>query len=428
MAHLLRVVEVATGASEVVLHEWSVAEGEAFDTGDVLATLETDKAVVDIEAESGGVLVKRLVSAGERADVGAPLALLAAPEERVTDVAAELRGLGVDAPTASCAAEEPGQPAPATDQPEDAAGDRAGRRESDGPVLPERIFASPLARRMAREAGVPVEDLVGTGPGGRIVKRDVRAAMARRTGRALDDAEARTTDRAAAVTKPTPAYVDSPHSSVRRATAARLSESKRSAPHFYLRGSVRVDALLALRRQLAEAEVKVSLNDLVVRAVALAHARVPEMNVIWMPDAVRSFSSVDIAIAVATERGLLTPVVHGADTMPLPALAAASADLVDRARRGLLRQHELEGGSITVTNLGMFGVEEFSAIINPPHSAILAVGAVRPEPVADEGVVAVRSVMRLGLAVDHRPVDGAVAAQWLRVLVQNLEEPLRLML
>jgi len=432
MARLLRVVEVATGSTEVMLHEWAVPERTGYSVGDVLATLETDKAVVDIEADADGTLVAHLATAGDTVEVGAPIALLASPGEQVPDLAAELRRLGVtaDAAAGSEAGREHRAVVPVPDQPSVS----LMSSQSSQPVTPaspssvrehpERVFSSPLARRMARDAGLTVSELVGSGPGGRIVKKDVRAAIERRGPVAVGPA---TTAPLTPSGSTTPPYVDVPHTGVRRATAARLTQSKQTTPHFYLRAGVLVDELEALRSRLADAGVKVSVTDLVVKAVALAHTQVPEMNVIWTPEAVRSFASVDIAVAVATDRGLLTPVLRGVEQMTVSALAESARALVDRARSGALRQHELEGGTITVTNLGMFGVEEFTAIINPPQSAILAVGAARPEAVAADGELAVRSVMHVVLAVDHRPVDGTVAARWLQVLVRLLQEPIRLL-
>lgn len=425
MARLLRVAEVAAGAEEAVLHEWGVAEQASFSTGDVIATLETEKAVVDVEAESDGVLVARLVPEGTAVAVGGPIALLASPGEQLSDVAAELERLGYATNRA------PSKTAPSETTSSETA-PAASPTAAGVPDHPERLFSSPLARRMARDAGIAVEDLVGTGPGGRIVKRDVLAAQDRQDAGASSSSSPVSGDRATITPRP-PAHdagavvTDVPHSAVRRAVAARLTASKQSAPHFYLRAGVEVDELVALRRQLVEAGVPVSLNDLVVRAVALAHRRVPEMNVTWMPDAVRHHTSVDVAIAVTTDRGLVTPVLRGVESTPIGALAEESRRLVDRARRGDLRQHELEGGTITVSNLGMFDVEEFTAIINPPQSAILAVGAAREQPVAHDGVLSVRTVMRLVLAVDHRPLDGAIAAAWLRELVTLLERPVLLL-
>jgi pyruvate dehydrogenase E2 component (dihydrolipoamide acetyltransferase) len=198
------------------------------------------------------------------------------------------------------------------------------------------------------------------------------------------------------------------------------------APHFYLRGSARADRLLKLRRKLAEATgTRISVNDLIVKAVARAHLRVPEMNVTWTPDAVRSYSTVDVGVAVATERGLLTPVLRGVDTLPISAVATGVRDLADRAASGRLRQDELDGGSITVTNLGMYGVEEFSAIINPPQAAILAVGAAKSEPVVGKkGRLEAATVIRFTLSVDHRPLDGVIAARWMDAFVTTIEQPL----
>jgi pyruvate dehydrogenase E2 component (dihydrolipoamide acetyltransferase) len=211
-------------------------------------------------------------------------------------------------------------------------------------------------------------------------------------------------------------------------TARRLTESQQEVPHFYLRATVRAEALLALREEINhDAATTVSLNDLIVKAVGAAHERVPELNATWTPDAVRRYRTVDVAVAVATDRGLLTPVVRDVGALTATALATAVRDLADRARSGRLKQDELEGGSISVTNLGMYGVEEFAAVINPPHAAILAVGAVRPEPVVEGDAVVPGQVMSLTLSVDHRPVDGVIAARWLGVLRELLEHPARVL-
>ena len=353
MAKLLRMPEVAANVSEAVLREWTSLT--TFTAQDVLATVETDKALVDVEADEDGVILERLVPAGESVRVGAPIAVLGEPGEQVDDLAALLAELGVNAPA--------------------------------------RTFASPLARRLAKESGLTIEELTGTGPGGRIVRRDVEAA------------------------------IDTPHSRMRQAIATRLTESANTAPHFYLRATVRVDKLLKLRKRLNES-ADVTITDLMVKAAALAHVRVPALNVIWTPDAVRSFSSVDIAVAVATNRGLVTPVLTGVEARSVSSLAAARRDLVDRARAGRLRQEELEGGTLTVTNLGMYGTEEFAAIINPPQAAILAIGAAHQEPVVRKGRLATATVVRCTLSVDHRPVDGVDAARWLAAFVNVVEHPI----
>jgi pyruvate dehydrogenase E2 component (dihydrolipoamide acetyltransferase) len=425
MAELLRMPEIAAAQTQAVLASWPIEVAKPFAAGDVVATVETDKAVVDVEAEADGVLLRTLVPAGTEVEVGTPIALLAGPGETVDDVDAVLARLGVSAPAAPAASTGDGAPAPAPAEP---AAPGEGRR-----------FASPLARRLAADAGLLLTDLEGTGPGGRIVRRDVEAALARRVAR--EEAEVHDASPAAAEPAPVLAprqtppaaageadYTDQPLSRMRRAVAARLTESKASAPHFYLRGSARVDALLGVRGELNKGgEVRVSVNDLLVKAVAKAHQKVPEMNVVWTGEAIRSFASVDVAVAVATANGLVTPVVRGVERLPIGEVAAATRDVAARARDGRLQQAELEGGSITISNLGMYGVEEFAAIINPPQAAILAVGAAKQEPVVTDGRLEVATVLRLTLSVDHRPVDGAIAARWMAALVELLEHPVRIL-
>jgi pyruvate dehydrogenase E2 component (dihydrolipoamide acetyltransferase) len=408
MASLLRMPSVAAGVDEAVLASWTVPVHGSFSAGDGLAVVETDKAAVDLEAEHDGVLLAVLADAGATVSVGSPIALLGAPGEQ--------------------------PPTPAPEDPRAAMAHSQPSMAVNGPSLPlepGRVFASPLARRLAREAGLAIEEITGSGPNGRVTGRDVRAvAAATSEAVARPDVAATPATEAARPVPARPGTTDIPHTRLRRAIADRLTQSVREAPHFYLRGSVRAEELLNLRAQINESSpVRVSVNDLIVKAVAHAHLSVPEMNVIWTPEAVRSFESVDVGVAVATDRGLLTPVVRDADTASITTIARQSGDLAERARRGELKQHELEGGTITVTNLGMFGVEEFAAIINPPQAAILAVGAVRPEPVADDdGAVVAVPLMRLTLSVDHRPVDGVVAARWMQALIELLEWPLGILL
>jgi len=408
MASLLRMPEIAANTTEAVLTEWPLAENASFAAGDPIATVETEKAVVDVPAEADGVLLRTLVEPGRSVSVGAPMAVLAAPGEVVDDVDALVgRLIGASTPA----------------------------REA-----PVRVFASPLARRLAKENGLPVADVHGTGPGGRIIRDDVRRALAERasavpsrhrepTATPSPAAQARpTSGTAPSVATASLGYDEVPHSRMRRAIADRLSESHRQAPVFTIRGSARVDALLSLRAQLNDAAgVKVSVTDLVVAAAARAHVAVPDMNVIWTPDAVRRFHDVDIAIAVATDRGLVTPVLRAVQSLTVSALATRSADLVASAREGRLRQEELEGGTLTVSNLGGFGTEEFSAVINPPQAAILAVGAARQEVVVTDGELGVATVLRTTLSVDHRPVDGALAARWMAQFLGLLEAPIRIL-
>jgi pyruvate dehydrogenase E2 component (dihydrolipoamide acetyltransferase) len=433
MPRLMRMPEVAAGGTEAVLHEWSVTETSEFGPDDVLATVETDKAVVDVEAGQPGVVVRLLVAPGTSVEVGAPIAVLADPGEQVDDVAAVLAALGVadaagQAPDPEGAPDQPASPQLPAALVADTVAAAGLTPEVRGGNGNGRTFASPLARRLARERGLELAQVVGTGPGGRIVRRDV-VAVPRPVEAVSQPVAAAPPSRAAGSADAATAFTDVAHTPMRRAIARRLTESKQTIPHFTVRASVRVDALLDLRAQLSDVGTRVSVNDLLAKAVGRAHVAVPRMNAIWTPDATRTFSSVDVAVAVSTPTGLVTPVLRGVERTPISRLAATSADLVERARAGRLRQDELEGGALTVSNLGMFGTEEFSAIINPPQSAILAVGAARKEPVVDaQGQVAVATILRVTLSADHRVIDGALAAEWMQSLVAALERPVQLLL
>lgn len=396
--------EVAAGAESAVLSSWPLAEGASYAAGDVVAIIETDKAVVDVEAESAGTLVRRLAAEGKEVAIGDPIALIAAPGESVDDVDAALAALGVGAESAATEAIAP-MSAPVHVEAVTAPS-----------TVSDRVFASPLARRIALESGISLEGITGTGPNGRIRRRDVEAA---RTSVPTP---------AATIAVPTSGYVDVEHTRLRQAIAKRLTESKTTAPHFYLRGSARVDRLMALRTELnAGEEVRISVNDLVIKAVAATMSACPDANVIWTDTAIRKFADADIAVAISTERGLVTPVLRGVNRMSIREIALATKDLAQRARAGQLKQHELEGGSTSVTNLGMFGTEDFDAIINPPHSSILAVGAAREVPVVSDGVISIGHVMKVSLSVDHRPIDGAVAAEWMQHFIGLLEAPAKIL-
>lgn len=402
MAHLLRVPEIAAGTTEAVLATWPVPENSPYSATDVIATVETAKAVIDIEAEENGVILRRLVPEGADVAVGQPIAVIGAPGESADNIEDELRAQGIT------------------------------------PGVPDRTFISPIARRLARAADLDPRNISGTGPNGRIMRRDVERAA--RT--VAHPAEVPTPvsppaqpqgepESPAAVTRPEPAdYRKVPHSRVRQAIAARLTESKQTIPHFYLSGSARAGQLLRLRAELNEGAsgARISLNDLVIKAVAHTHQLVPAMNVVWTPDAVRSFTSVDIGVAIASPRGLVTPVLRSVDRSGIAVIAAAVKDLAERAGTGRLTPRELEGGTTTVTNLGMFGTESFTAIINPPQASILAVGAVHRAPVVKKDKLAVGSVMEVTLSVDHRAVDGSAAAEWMRAFVSVIQHPAQILL
>lgn len=423
VGQLQRVPEVAAGAAEVVLSEWLVAEGDEVAAGAPIAVVETDKATVEIESEAAATVLRQLVAPGAAVAVGAPLVLLGSTAE-VGEEDRLLAELGAAAP-------EHREAPPRRDVPEpEAESPTPPPAEAAPPVSPRRIFITPLARKLLKQAGLEPEDVRGSGPRGRITRRDADRAIAEQS----TPAPAPAAPVAAAAPAPgsapggvVPAGRAEPHTRLRRAIATRLTQSKRDVPHFYLKRTAVIDDLLALRAQVNEhATVRVSVNDLVVRAVALAHVAVPEVNAIWTDDATVHLDGVDVSVAVASERGLVTPVVRGVQDRTLTSISATIRDLVDRAGAGRLQQHELEGGSITVTNLGMYGVEEFAAIINPPQSCILAVGAGRQAPVVRDGELGVATQLSLVLSVDHRVVDGALAARWFAALVDALEHPFRL--
>lgn len=424
VASIIRLPEVMAGAGEAAIAAWLVEPGAQVAVGDVLAEVETEKAVVEMHAEEAGVLDRFLVEPGVMVDVGAPIAVLTAEAGEEYDLAALLGDDGA----AEAAEHESPAPSPAdADVPTATATSPAPAAEPEPTTAPRsRVFASPLARKLAREAGVPVDELEGSGPGGRIVRRDVERHLA--SAPAVAAAPASTPSSAPRSRDPLAAAGEElvPHSPMRRAIARRLTESKQTVPHFYLVAECRVDALLAMRAQ-ANADpsrARLSVNDFVLKAVAAAFRAVPEANVAWTEEGMRRFDGVDVAVAVATDDGgLLTPVVRGVDRLSVTEVSAAVGDLAARARAGRLRQDELEGGTTTVSNLGMFGTREFSAIINPPQATILAVGAAVDEPVVVDGALTVAKVMRCTLSADHRAIDGALAARWLAAFTEAVENP-----
>ncbi|HEY3953884.1 MAG TPA: dihydrolipoamide acetyltransferase family protein [Streptosporangiaceae bacterium] len=430
MADLLRMPSAVAGETDAVLTAWLVAEGSAVSAQDPVATVETAKAAFDVPAGADGVLLRRLVPEGAAVAAGMPIAVTGTTGETGGDADALLGRLGLSGAGAEDAGAEDGAPAEARAAIADAARESGADRNGNG-----RIFISPIARRLAREAGLTYQGITGTGPNGRIVRRDVEAAIARQTAPSPS-----TTPEVAAPATPAgartggaeapagPAYIDIPHSRLRRAIAARLTESKQTIPHFYLRATPDVRKLAKLARQLnAAGAPRITLTHLLLKAAAHAHLEVPAMNVMWTPDAVRSFATVDLSVAIATDDGLVAPVVRSVEQLSVSRIAAVVTDLAGRARDGRLRPGELAGGTATITNLGMHGTEEFAAVINQPQSAILAVGAVREVPVVRGGKVRPGRVMTLTLSVDHRPVDGVTAARWLRVFTTLLEDPVRIL-
>lgn len=450
MPTVVRMPEVLANATEAVIQSWLVTEGQEIKVGDALAEVETEKAVVELAAEVAGVLGRLIAEPGATIAVGDPIAIVLAPGESDADLDAEPPADPAPAtPDADSdlepdgAAADPDSGAPvleAASQRESAPVRAAANQQTSEPereappaVSPDtngtRLFATPLVRKLAGERNIDLATVTGTGPGGRIVRRDLDR---------LDVAESAAVAPAAQSPKPAPAaapvaaadgFTDVPLTGMRKAIARRLTESKTTVPHFYVKADCRVDALMELRRSVNEAAaIKVSLNDFVLKAAAGALVEVPEANSIWNDTSIRRFEKVDLAVAVAVDGGLLTPVLRSVDRMSLSVVATTVADLAQRAREGRLKQAELEGGSFSVSNLGMYGVSEFSAILNPPQSGILAVGGAAPRPVVVDGELATATVMTVTLSADHRVIDGAVAAQWMAAFVRRIENPLAILI
>lgn len=407
--------------TEGTLAKWLVGEGDRVNSGDVIAEIETDKATMEIEAVEEGRVGKILVAAGtEGVKINEIIALLL--EDGEDDSALDA------AMPAAPAAEAPTEAAPAVPAP-----------AAPAPAVPaapstpsgERIFASPLARRMAKQAGLDLAALRGSGPNGRIVKRDIEAAVAAPAAvPAAAPAAAPTPSAAPAVEGFEPAFEFEPATTMRKIIAQRLSESKQTVPHFYLTVDCEIDTLLALRKELNDRsdDYKISINDLVIKACGVALRRVPAANASWAGDGIKFYKSADIAVAVAIEGGLITPVVRDAGGKGLETISNEMCALAGKARDGKLTPGEYQGGTFSLSNLGMFGVKQFDAVINPPQGCILAVGAGEPRPVARNGALAVATVMSVTLSVDHRAVDGAVGAQFLAAFKGLIQDPMTMLL
>jgi pyruvate dehydrogenase E2 component (dihydrolipoamide acetyltransferase) len=435
MAILVRMPSVLAGATEAAINKWLVAEGAEVIEGQPLVELETEKAVVEYNAEVSGTMGKYVIAEGKSASIGDPICVVLAAGESVDAVAAALGDAPAAAPSAPAAA-APAAPAtvaapvvvPAAAAPVAAAPAATAPAAASASTHGERLFASPLARKMAREAGLDLATVAGSGPDNRIVRVDVEKAIAANGGAKAPVAAPSPAASTAAAPAAPGQVVEVPLTGMRKAIARRLVESKQTIPHFYLVADCKVDRLIELRKQVNETEgVKVSLNDFVVLATAKAFVDVPEANVTWGETVAYQHSSVDISIAVSTEGGLVTPVLRNAANLSLTQLSATIKDLAERGRNKRLQQHELEGGSFSISNLGMYGTEEFAAIINPPQSGILAVGAAKEQPVVENGIVKAATVMRVTLSADHRAIDGALAAQWLAAFVKRIENPVSLL-
>jgi len=410
MAETITMPKLGFDMREGVLVRWMKIEGEPIQKGEVLAEIETDKATVEVESSAAGVVRQRLVNPGDVVPVGAPIAIIGGPEEKIEAGAAPAAAPGV---TAAPAASPAAQTAPAP-----ASAPQAVPRPAAGVVK-----ASPLAKKLAREQKIDLTRLQGSGPGGRIVRRDIEAALAA----TVPAVEARS----AAPLPALPAEEQAiPLSRLRQIIARRMSEAKGTIPHFYVTHEYKLDALLALRKQINEylpEEEKLSVNDFLVKAVALALRSFPNLNASFAGDKLLQHGAINIGVAVAVENGLLTVVCRDADQKSLRWIAAEVRRMAAAARQGKVRPEDIEGSTFSISNLGMYDAENFMAIINPPEAAILAVGSARQVPVVEEGAVTIGWRMKATLSVDHRLSDGAEAARFLQKLAEFLETPLKML-
>ncbi|MBM3617869.1 MAG: pyruvate dehydrogenase complex dihydrolipoamide acetyltransferase [Alphaproteobacteria bacterium] len=424
------------------LAKWNIKEGDKITAGKVIAEIETDKATMEVEAVDEGVIGKILVAAGtEAVKVNQVIALLledgedkkaldsykpkaAAAEATKTE---ETKGDAAPAAAAPAAAQAPvaGLAKPSFSLPPQSVAAKApaaSRVQNSGD-----IFASPLARRVADQEGIDLKQVFGTGPNGRILVADVQEAKANGVGGAFGSG-------GRGVSRNPVDYFEVPVSSMRKVIARRLTESKQWVPHFYLNVEINLDKLLEVRKELnSEASAglpkgeqppfKLSVNDFIIKAVGLAMKKVPASNASWIDDKVYQYNNVDVSVAVAIEGGLITPIVQNADQKSVIAISNEMKDLAGRARQGKLQPHEYQGGGFSISNLGMFGIKNFNAIINPPQACILAVGAGEQRPVVKHGKLEIATVMDATLSVDHRVVDGAVGAEFLSALKRYLESP-----
>jgi pyruvate dehydrogenase E2 component (dihydrolipoamide acetyltransferase) len=431
------------------LSRWLKKEGDKVSMGEPLAEIDTDKATMEMQALSNGVLRKILINEGESAPLGQPIAIIGEPDEDISSLLKEASGKAT--PPAAAPAAKEAQPAAQESKP--AAKESQPAEQETAKAAPEtetpaqeieaptstsrddgRQLISPIAARMAAEAGVNLKSLQGSGPGGRIVKRDIEAAMTAKPASAASGLGLRGTgafraDEKGAVYGPS-GYRDEPLSQMRRTIAQRLVTSLGPVPHFFLTSEIDMDRAADMRSAINDLypDLKLSINDIIIKVAAAALIQHPKVNASFQDKTIRYYEHADIGVAVATENGLITPVVRAADAKSLPAIAGEVRELAERARARKLKPEEYTGATFSISNLGMFGIDEFTAVINPPEGAILAIGAMKPRAVARDHEVVIKQTMRVTMSCDHRVIDGAVGAEFLRTFKQILENPLYLFL
>ncbi|HJS43691.1 MAG TPA: dihydrolipoamide acetyltransferase family protein [Gemmatimonadales bacterium] len=405
------------------LVKWTKKEGDAVKSGDTLAEVETDKAVMELVARTDGQLLKVLVQEGSTVPVGNIVAWIGKPGEKVDGVGSQAVGAGSQESGAGAAPAAAARPARAPATPPPAPAPTA--RPAAAPADATRVKASPLARRIAKDAGVDLKLLQGSGPGGRVIKRDVEGGATQAQGVATPTPSSR-------LPAPGVPYEDVPLSQIRKTIAKRLAASIGPVPHFFLTSEVDMEraaeAREALNKQLGEGDAKISFNDIIIKAVALALAQHRACNAWFQDDHIRYWNEVHIGMAVAIDDGLITPVIRNADGKSLREIGAESRELASRARNRRLKPEEYTGATFSVSNLGMFDIDQFTAVINPPEAGIVAIGSIVPKTVPDGERIVVRRRMRLTMSCDHRVIDGATGAAFLKTLKQMLENPLAMLL
>ncbi len=455
MAQILGLPKLSPTMEEGVLVRWTKKEGDKVSPGDLIAEVETDKANMDFNVEDEGVLLRFLVKEGETVKLGAPVAIIGKAGEDVSALVAQAAG-GAAKPAPAAKQAQPTKPEPAPEakpapkpepKPDAKPALKVEPKPATAPASGNKLLASPLAKSLAIELGIDLRTLTGSGPGGRIVERDVKAAAdGGGAPEATEEADEPKEANAPVVAAPSPStetaiavrhprqmvpdaagdYTDVPTSNMRRRIAARLTEASRDIPQFYLMRTFDIAPLLGFRERLNTLlgdKGKVSVNDLIVKAVALALRRVPDCNASWEGEAIRHHHRVHIGVAVAIEDGLVTPVVRDADQKGIGSIAAEVRDLADRAKKRALKGPEITGSTFTVSNLGMFQVERFTAILNPPEAGILAIGGTVDVPVVKDGQVTIGKRMTVTMTCNHRVIDGALGAKWLAAFVDLAEHP-----
>ena len=421
MASKVIMPKLSPTMEEGQIARWLKKEGDKVSMGEPLAEIDTDKATMEMQALSNGVLRKILVNEGESAPLGQLIAVIGEPNEDISSVLSEAPAKQAEPSAAAAPAQPPTSQAALPDA-------NGHDRQTPAPDASGRMIVSPLAARMAAEAGLDLRTLQGSGPGGRIIKRDIEAALTETKEVAKFPRAVEPIPLQPSVVASASAYRDEPASEIRRTIARRLVTSIGPVPHFFLTTEIEMDRAVDMRRGInaLDPDLKISINDIIIKVVANALIQHPAVNASFQDKFIRHYEHADIGVAVAIEDGLITPVVRSADLKSLSQIAGEVRELAERARSRKLKPEEYTGATFSVSNLGMFGIDEFTAVINPPEGGILAIGAVTPKPVARENEIVIRQIMRVTMSCDHRVIDGATGAKFLQTVKKILENPLYL--